>query len=63
LPPPAPLLPAASSAPSRSSLQCCGNRKKKLRFWFRLLKSYGSGSGFEFLKVMVPVRTFVKLRF
>jgi hypothetical protein len=28
LPPPAPLLPAASSAPSRSSLQCCGTVKK-----------------------------------
>jgi hypothetical protein len=57
LPPPAPLLPAASSAPSRSSLQCCGYRKKivavpvpifeKVWFRFRLLTSYGSGSGSE----------------
>jgi hypothetical protein len=50
LPPPAPLLPAASSAPSRSSLQGLWNRKKivavpvptyeKFRFRFRLLNSY-----------------------
>jgi hypothetical protein len=46
LPPPAPLLPAASSAPSRSSLQCCGIVKNS------------SGSGSDFFTVMVPVPTF-----
>jgi hypothetical protein len=38
LPPPAPLLPAASSAPSRSSLQCCGI----------VTIFYSSGSGSDF---------------
>jgi hypothetical protein len=63
-PPPAPLLPAASSAPSRSSLQCCGivtifyssgsgsdflkNYDSGSDFWVRLFKSYGSGSGSDF---------------
>jgi hypothetical protein len=31
------------------------NRNYFLRFWFRLSKSYGSGSGSNFWKVMVPV--------
>jgi hypothetical protein len=41
------------------------NRNYFLRFRFRLLKSYGSGSGPTFEKVMipVPVPTFEKLRF
>ncbi len=37
------------------------NRNYLLRFRFWLLKSYGSGSGPNFWKVMVPVPTFEKV--
>ncbi len=45
------------------SLAALWNRNYFLRFRFRLLKSYGSGSGSNFWKVMVPVPTYEKFRF
>jgi hypothetical protein len=55
---------AQRSAARSAALQAAlWNRNYFLRFRFRLLKNYGSGSGSNFWKVMFPVPTFVKLRF